>query len=498
MLRFAAAVLCLLSVACGTLYSPVAIRDEDIDTAKSLKAIGSGGGETDTTENVDIAMSAIDTSHYGAAIASIEERVYLADVIVRATLVSSANDLLSFNAVEYLKGTGPASFTVSASTTNRNSQWDGNEAILFLSGRTNEGGTRSTSATFDFADTTKFSYEAGGPTEYTGALEDGYTIDKANPVWLPSSSSNTRTTNSNAYVAASTPLAGSQFPTVTVADIKRLVAWLNGGEGVVDYQECIQFTLASVRETRDFAAFWSQYASSITWPYSLEERGWYYETLEWESGQAAPTLIKQLKYKNYYERGYSRVWVDGEDAELAVAKTIDEDTDPTNGHVQSYEVIRPLPAGTYEIGTYVQSYLLTPCNAQDHRYNGKIVYTITVTSPAGTVHEAFFDPAGATSVGFDSASGSLKPSAFTANGTTSTITALRYENGNVVLELNPFNALTGLHLLFIEPHGSFGLSLTASSATADKAAGTLTWPLAEVPWEDGDQLLLRITSVAPP
>ena len=495
MLRLAAAVLCLLSVACGTLYSPVAIRDEDIDTAKSLKAIGSGGGETDTTEYVDIAMSAIDTSHYGAAIASIEERVYLADVIVRATLVSSANDLLSFNAVEYLKGTGPASFTVSASTTNRNSQWDGNEAILLLSGRTNEGGTRSTSATFDFADTTKFSYEAGGPTEYTGALEDGYTIDKANPVWLPSSSSNTRTTSSTPYVAVSTPLAGSQFPTVTVADIKRLVAWLNGGEGVVDYQECIQFTLASIRETRDFAAFWSQYASSITWPYRLEERGWYYETLEWESGQAAPTLIEQLEYKNYYERGYSRVWVDGEDAELAVAKTIDEDTDPTNGHIQSYEVIRPLPAGTYEIGTYVQSYLLTPCNAQDHRYNGKIVYTITVTAPLGTVHEAFFDP---TATGFTSRGGDLEPAIFTADGVASTVEALKYENGDVVLKLNPFNALTGLHLLFIELNGSIGLSLAASSATVDATAGTLAWSVAEQPWELGDQLMLRITSVAPP
>ncbi len=80
-----------------------------------------------------------------------------------------------------------------------------------------------------------------------------------------------------------------------------------------------------------------------------------------------------------------------------------------------------------------------------------------------------------------------------ANRTQTTITALRYENGKVFLRLNPFHRLEGLYLCCIELDGSFGLVLSASSATA----GTLTWSVAEAPWEAGDQLMLRITSAAP-
>ena len=75
---------------------------------------------------------------------------------------------------------------------------------------------------------------------------------------------------------------------------------------------------------------------------------------------------------------------------------------------------------------------------------------------------------------------------------------MRYENGNVVLSTTPFHRLKGLHLHFIDLDGSFSLVLSASSATVNATAGTLTWPVAEQPWESGDQLMLRITSVAPP
>ena len=68
----------------------------------------------------------------------------------------------------------------------------------------------------------------------------------------------------------------------------------------------------------------------------------------------------------------------------------------------------------------------------------------------------------------------------------------------MVLETDPFNRIEGLHLYFIELDGSTGLVLSASSATVNATAGTLTWSVAEQPWELGDQLMLRITSVAPP
>ena len=68
----------------------------------------------------------------GAATASLEERIWLSDVIVRANLTSAQNGVLNFSAVEYLKGTGPITFQVNAETANRPTTWDSQEAVLFL------------------------------------------------------------------------------------------------------------------------------------------------------------------------------------------------------------------------------------------------------------------------------------------------------------------------------------------------------------------------------
>ena len=86
-----------------------------------------------------------------------EERIYVADVIVRATLVSAEDGLLRFNAVEYLKGTGAKKLAVRVSTSGRNTQWDDQEAVLFLTLSTDQSQPRSSgssTAAFEFADTT--------------------------------------------------------------------------------------------------------------------------------------------------------------------------------------------------------------------------------------------------------------------------------------------------------------------------------------------------------
>ena len=72
-----------------------------------------------------------------ASTASLEERIFLPDIIVRAALVSAPRARLRFRAVEYLKGTEPSPFTVSADTPGRNAQWGDNEAVLFLPRATN-------------------------------------------------------------------------------------------------------------------------------------------------------------------------------------------------------------------------------------------------------------------------------------------------------------------------------------------------------------------------
>ena len=62
----------------------------------------------------------------------------------------------------------------------------------------------------------------------------------------------------------------------------------------------------------------------------------------------------------------------------------------------------------------------------------------------------------------------------------------------VVLTLSPYISLAGHKLDFIELDGSVGIALEVFSATEDDMAGTLTWDVAEQPWEDGDKLMLRI------
>ena len=113
--------------------------------------------ETERIVEVEVEVveeAEIENGHLGKfppslTVASIEERILLSDVVVRANLVSAANDVLIFDAVEYLRGTGPQQFTVSAKTAGRNTQWDSHEAILFLSDPASDQ-ARTANATFEF------------------------------------------------------------------------------------------------------------------------------------------------------------------------------------------------------------------------------------------------------------------------------------------------------------------------------------------------------------
>ena len=53
-------------------------------------------------------------------------------------------------------------------------------------------------------------------------------------------------------------------------------------------------------------------------------------------------------------------------------------------------------------------------------------------TPQGTLHEAFFDPVTiGTGVGADSSNGVIKPAGFTVDGTSTSITGLKYDDGSV-------------------------------------------------------------------
>ena len=113
----------------------------------------------------------------GAATASLEERMYFADVVVRARLVSVVETGYTFRSIEYLKGTGPAKFTVRADTSDRDSRWDNQDAMLFLMPLT--GATED----FEFIDTTAIVY-GDVQLEYATTTDGNYVY--ANGIRIPS------------------------------------------------------------------------------------------------------------------------------------------------------------------------------------------------------------------------------------------------------------------------------------------------------------------------
>ena len=114
------------------------------------------------------------------------------------------------------------------------------------------------------------------------------------------------------------------------------------------------------------------------------------------------------------------------------------------------------------------------------------------------IHEAFFDPVDiGSAIGADGANGALEPSAFTVNGTSTAFQSLKWHSSGIItLTLSPNASLSGLALDFIALDGSVALTLPASAAKTDTAAGTVTWSSAAAPWRAGDQLMLRIRNAA--
>ena len=176
---------CLSLVA---LVSAVACVDKtELDYSPSV-SFGSAGME-DRGEVSGLSEAAF-TRHFGASTAALEERVYWSDVVVKARFVSAGDDILRFRAISYMKGTGPAKFTVQAETEGRDTQWDNQDAILFLETEA------SNAADFNFTDTTSWNFlsilapgqehiYSPTPDRYTGNLPQGYTLGTNNPVWVP-------------------------------------------------------------------------------------------------------------------------------------------------------------------------------------------------------------------------------------------------------------------------------------------------------------------------
>ncbi len=168
---------------------------------------------------------------------------------------------------------------------------------------------------------------------------------------------------------------------------------------------------------------------------------------------------------------------------------IDDDEDP-GSYVYEHRPKRPLIVGNYEVRFDFQRPVHQPCDADIKSINH---YEVTVTAPAGTLHEAFFDPVSVgTAVGADAANGKLEPRAFEVDGESTEITSLEWNDGRVALVLGAWVSLSGYVLEFIALDGSVSLSLPVEEATLDEEAGAYTWEVLTQPWVEGDLLMLRV------
>ena len=148
------------------------------------------------------------------------------------------------------------------------------------------------------------------------------------------------------------------------------------------------------------------------------------------------------------------------------------------------------PQGSYRFHFNDRPYYFVSCEGYTFRYE----WTVAVTAPEGTLHEAFFDPVTDGSVvAADSTNGVLNPAEFTdANGTSATINRIAWEagtgeSGTVKLKLSPHNGIAGHTLHFIALDGSVPLSLKVADATVDGANDTLSWTVASQPWHERRQ-----------
>ncbi len=437
----------------------------------------------------------------------LNERAFNAAVIARASLLSTnatAENIgtdpngttvyrglleFKFKVLEYLKGTGGYELVVFVTDQldrtyatmelaleaaqswkrDRDTRWDDREALIFAEKPVGSSGQ-----------VTRYSF---GPYGYIEA----YTLDSGNRVWLPSVSSSAEGSalsgglrflleepGGDGSSGGASGVGSGQTKTVSVSEMNALIAklekWQKDGEGVEGYLECIRTSFAEERYIN-----------------GKRERGESLNTSSdyyLDSGLPARTLINRTGSPRP-----GKTWLGGKDKDLFA---------DANG---PFITMRPLRNGTYLVYRNYQWPELIPCDYFPTEYIDVHATYVHVTAPAGTLHEAFFDPVTVgTAIAADSTNGVLKPTSFTdGNSASATLQSIAWKSpstgsgqATVELKLTPHTGLANHVLDFIALDGSVILSLDADEATVDAANNTLSWSVSSQPWKDGDKLMLRV------
>ena len=471
-------------------------------------------------------------------IPSIDRQIFSADVIVLANFVSATAKTettttegtsaywpiltLNFTVVEYLKGTGPTNFSIDLRddskphywvngvktdryptqqkalekaqelVRDRNTVYDNRSGVLFLKG--------PVTSTADATSSTRSSGASGNQPRSAGAsasttnydftlfntLAQGtlaVSVDTMSRAWLPAESATKSEGSTGTRGAAATnptlitnrpPPEGIQASddpnTMTLSGLKthvsEIAAMFAAGDGSAGYRDCVTKKLI---------------------------RHEYYRGQEFPPLVGNRTISSGLPADTYFQSEVTNTDsiifnTSGPAADYFAEKRVADG----DGWLSVYATTRPLPAGKYTANFHQRLQRDLLCN-HNPTHNNYITFEVTATAPAGTLHEAFFDPVTVgTAVKADGSNGVLKPTSFTVGSTSTEITSLEWSSNQVVLTLNPHVSL-GSHVLdFIELDGSVSLSLSAADATVDNTAGAYSWSVTSQPWEDGDKLMLRI------
>ena len=450
---------------------------------------------------------------------SLEEQIFRSSVIVRASLQSATGTVetvpsdpgvastyrpvqeLRFTVHEYMKGTGATALLVVVrarhtflteaaareqvdfAVARRVTTWDDRQGVLFLETPAPPYASAAASGGASGA-----AGRASAPAlEFTQSNWDqspwAYSVDTLSRAWLPARDVGGAAGQTRAAGAASTVFitdgAESPPPVVTLTDLRAqiaaLAAELQAGEGIEGFTDCVLDRIGHARHRR--AVPWTPFQDAATLT----------------SGSAAGTEVYEER-NEYREPQYSRWWLSGPDPERFQTLIIDDDDQASNGYDHALVTARPLPAGAYRVHYNWQHYSEIPCNFMpDDTYDD---FTVTVTAPAGTVHEAFFDPvAVGAGVGADNSHGALTPTGFTVGGTAAALQRLNWEAQQLQLELSAAVPLANHYLDLIGLDGAVALRLGLDDATSATIAGggqAWRWPACAAPWADGDQLMLRL------
>ena len=482
-------------------------------------AIAAGCGETVESDE----MVEPDTTGYASTASyprtysgqtSIEERIIDADVVARVRMVSveagavdselppvfgdrkRAAMKFRFRVLEYLNGSGgseivgfvsdaPYEFITAADAMprarelldGRDTRWDDREAIVFLAGEAGE-------------------YRLGYATLEGTSGEDGFTVaSRWDRRWLPEATATfsqgaSRSSGDKRFLLDDPASSGASrtqrasgasatAPTITLSALKAKVAEVQSeiaaGDGSDEYRECVA----------------RRYALDRRWRWEIAQGGaqrkWYEGHID--SGLPAGSIVHSAPYGAPAASGY---WMGGRDQDLFAVVTTTPEGFP-NQVLHHVVTARPVPAGEYRMNTHVLRPDELICGGWSEFVKNSGGTYLTVTAPAGTLHEAFFDPVDiGTAVGADSSDGVLKPAAFTVGGANTTISSLKWEAGTATMTLSPSTSLAGHAVDFIALDGSVSLALSFDDAT--RSGGTLTWSVASQPWQAGDLLMLRIRS----